>query len=81
MVKQVKKKNQAQKNGMHDALWNVDVNEGFLFAKYNWLENLCKDFDWGSWLKLSNIEVIVMKGLQHFCIHINVNMYIIFKLS
>ncbi len=42
---------------------------------------LCKDFDWGSWLKLNNIEIIVMKGLQHFCMYINVNMYIIFKLS
>jgi hypothetical protein len=44
---------------------------------------LCKDFDWGSQLKLSNIEVIVMKGLQHtyIYIYINVNMYIIFKLS
>lgn len=36
--------------------------------------------NWGSQLKLSNIEVIVMKGLQHF-IYIYVNMYIIFKLS
>jgi hypothetical protein len=42
---------------------------------------LCKDFDWGSWLKLNNIEVIVMKCLQHLYIYISVNIYVIFKLE
>jgi hypothetical protein len=29
---------------------------------------LCKDFDWGSQLKLSNIEITVLKSLQHLSI-------------